>query len=78
MTVGTALLTSLALALTWTPTLSHYLLRRRRSERRPRSADARGHVATAGFMGRVMRVYVRALRFVLAHPLASGIADASS
>src|SRR5262249_61246177 len=35
ITVGTALLTSLALALTWTPTLSHYLLRRRReSERR--------------------------------------------
>jgi len=29
MTVGTALLTSLALALTWTPTLSHYLLKRK-------------------------------------------------
>ncbi len=28
LTVGTALLTSLLLALTWTPTLSHYLLRR--------------------------------------------------
>ena len=28
VTVATALLTSLALALTWTPTLSHYLLRR--------------------------------------------------
>ena len=26
VTVGTALLTSLALALTWTPTLSHYFL----------------------------------------------------
>ena len=38
VTVGMALLTSLALALTWTPTLSHYFLRRRaaaqRSERR--------------------------------------------
>ena len=32
MTVGTALLTSLALALTWTPTLSHYFLGRRRSQ----------------------------------------------
>ena len=31
VTVGTALLTSLVLALTWTPTLSHYLLRRQRS-----------------------------------------------
>src|SRR5206468_1174086 len=30
ITVGMALLTSLALALTWTPTLSHYLIRRRR------------------------------------------------
>jgi multidrug efflux pump subunit AcrB len=30
VTVGTALLTSLALALTWTPTLSHYFLGRRR------------------------------------------------
>ena len=29
LTVGMALLTSLALALTWTPTLSHYLLRRK-------------------------------------------------
>src|SRR5438874_8390412 len=28
VTVGVALLTSLALALTWTPTLSHYLIRR--------------------------------------------------
>src|SRR5579862_4789075 len=32
MTVGTALLTSLVLALTWTPTLSHYFLRRKASE----------------------------------------------
>src|SRR5690242_5215335 len=30
VTVGVALLTSLALALTWTPTLSHFLLRRRK------------------------------------------------
>ena len=36
VTVGTALLTSLALALTWTPTLSHYFLRRSRSGK-PRS-----------------------------------------
>ena len=68
MTVGTALLTSLALALTWTPTLSHYLLRRRRSEG-AESADALGHVAISGFMGRVMRVYVSTLRLVPARPL---------
>ncbi len=32
VTVGMALLTSLALALTWTPTLSHYFLRNRRTD----------------------------------------------
>jgi CzcA family heavy metal efflux pump len=70
ITVGTALLTSLALALTWTPTLSHYLLKRQGSERASARADAHGHVASTGFMGRLTRTYVRALRFVLAYPLA--------
>jgi CzcA family heavy metal efflux pump len=70
VTVGTALLTSLALALTWTPTLSHYLLRRRGSEHPTSSTDSHGHVATTGLMGRVTRVYVGALRFVLAYPFA--------
>ena len=68
ITVGTALLTSLALAVTWTPTLSHYFLRRK--GKGSESADAHGHIAATGFMGRVLRTYVRALRFVLAHPLA--------
>jgi CzcA family heavy metal efflux pump len=67
ITVGTALLTSLALAVTWTPTLSHYFLRRK--GKGSESADAHGHIAATGFMGRVLRTYVRALRFVLAHPL---------
>ena len=70
VTVGMALLTSLVLALTFTPTLSHYLLRRRGSERPTASADAHGHVAATGFMGWMTRVYVAALRFVLRHPLA--------
>jgi CzcA family heavy metal efflux pump len=70
VTVGTALLTSLALAVTWTPTLSHYFLRRTKSGKPAEESDAHGHVAATGFMGRVMRTYVRALRFVLAHPLA--------
>ena len=68
LTVGTALLTSLALAVTWTPTLSHYFLRRKGQA--SATADTHGHVASSGFMGRVMRTYVRSLRFVLAHPLA--------
>jgi len=71
LTVGTALLTSLALALTWTPTLSHYLLRRTVSEKAG-AADAHGHVSATGFMGRLTNFYARALRFVLAHPIMLG------
>ncbi len=70
VTVGTALLTSLALAVTWTPTLSHYLLRRRGSAHPTASADAHGHVATTGFMGWITRAYDRVLRFVLRYPFA--------
>ena len=73
MTVGTALLTSLVLALTWTPTLSHYLLRRRVSGSATESADSHGHVSSTGFMGRVTRAYDRTLRFVLAYPLVFGV-----
>ncbi len=47
MTVGTALLTSLALALTWTPTLSYFLLRRKSAH-----PHVEGEDASAGFMGR--------------------------
>jgi CzcA family heavy metal efflux pump len=63
LTVAMALLTSLALALTWTPTLSHYLLRRRRT-------GAEQHPERAGrFLGWVIRVYERVLRFALARPI---------
>ena len=74
VTVGMALLTSLALAVTWTPTLSHYLLRRRGARHATASTDSHGHVSSAGWMGRIMRVYVSTLRFVLAHPLTLGVA----
>jgi len=76
VTVATALLTSLALALTWTPTLSHYLLRRRASEHPSETADPRGHVSHTGFMGAVTRAYDRALRFVLRYPIALAAASA--
>lgn len=71
ITVGSALLTSLALALTWTPTLSHYFLRR------PASANEEVHeeVATTGFMGAATRAYQRALDFVIAYPFALGLAS---
>jgi CzcA family heavy metal efflux pump len=68
-TVGTALLTSLALALTWTPTLSYFLLRRK-----PAGAHAEGE-PDSGVMGWVHRVYGRALRFVLDYPLALAAAS---
>ncbi|HML17726.1 MAG TPA: efflux RND transporter permease subunit [Bryobacteraceae bacterium] len=70
VTVGTALLTSLALALTWTPTLSHYFLRSRGAG----GAAAHDRAATTGIMGRITRLYERTLRFVLDHPLALGAA----
>jgi multidrug efflux pump subunit AcrB len=67
ITVGTALLTSLALALTWTPTLSHFLLRRAPSGEVLAAADQHGHIAVRGFMSKLTRAYDRALKFVLAH-----------
>ena len=58
ITVGAALLTSLALALTWTPTLSHYFIRQR-----PMGGERR-----EGLSPRIMRPYERILRVTLEHP----------
>jgi CzcA family heavy metal efflux pump len=69
ITVGTALLTSLVLALTWTPTLSHYLLRRQKSGAAAGSHDAHGHVSTTGFMGKLTRFYAVSLGAALARPV---------
>ncbi len=63
ITVGVALLTSLVLALTWTPTLSHYLLRDRR-------AGAGHHDTVPPWL---LRSYERTLRFTLEHRLALGL-----
>ncbi|HEU5021280.1 MAG TPA: efflux RND transporter permease subunit [Bryobacteraceae bacterium] len=75
VTVATALLTSLALALTWTPTLSHFLLRRGKTNAQPdepeappnagKPAIAHEHAATMGLMGKVTRFYVNVLQFAL-------------
>ncbi len=59
ITVGMALLTSLALALTWTPTLSHYFIRQR---------AANGNRKHEGLSPRIMRPYERILRTTLQHP----------
>ncbi len=65
ITVGSALLASLALALTWTPTLSHFLLRSK-----PKGHHEHHHevVEHHGFLGGVVRVYVRGLHWALGHP----------
>src|SRR5580692_848487 len=60
LTVGMSLITSLALALTWTPTLSHYLLRTRTAG----SSEDQHSVPPS-----VMRVYERVLRLALEHKL---------
>ena len=61
VTVGMALLTSLALALTWTPTLSHYFLRNRR---RDAGTEAK-HESVPAWL---LNSYERTLRFALEHP----------
>ncbi len=74
VTVGTALLTSLGLALTWTPTLSHFLLKRSPNQHSTATTDLHGHKSTTGFMGAVTRLYERTLNFALNFPLAMGLA----
>jgi len=61
ITVSIALVTSLALALTWTPTLSHYFIRSH-GRRPPEELD--------DAPSRAMRVYGSVLRFTLEHRLA--------
>jgi CzcA family heavy metal efflux pump len=63
LTVGMALVTSLALALTWTPTLSHYFLRKKRE--RAEGEPAPEENERSGFLGRILNVYERVLRFAL-------------
>ena len=67
VTVGTALLTSLGLALTWTPTLSHYFIKPR-----PTLKDSGGHGAVPP---RVMAAYERLLRGSLKRPAALLVAS---
>jgi CzcA family heavy metal efflux pump len=62
VTVGVALLTSLVLALTWTPALSYLLVR---SNRR---SEAHGEIPAGSFMGRVIAAYERMIKVVLARP----------
>jgi multidrug efflux pump subunit AcrB len=64
VTVGAGLLTSLALALTWTPTLSHYFLRNR-----ARRDPAEHHAVPP----QLLRTYERSLRIALERKWALGL-----
>jgi CzcA family heavy metal efflux pump len=64
LTVAMALLTSLALALTWTPTLSHFFIR---------SRSGRNLLEHQEVPPRLMRAYARVLRFTLEHRLMLGL-----
>ena len=70
VTVGVALLTSLALALTWTPTLSHFLIRKRGAG----AAAGQGGIKeehsreASRFLAGPVQIYKSALRGALKHP----------
>src|SRR5215831_11169500 len=78
VTMTVSLFTSLLLALTWTPTLSQYFVRRKEErtagEARPSATDAASLLAIeeaqfSGRFGRVVAFYAKALRVILERPL---------
>ncbi len=79
ITMAAALVTSLALALTWTPGLSYVLLKEGKvsgeNHSAPGSEDSEREAEHAGkgtLMGRVLRVHRRVLEWVLAKPVWAG------
>ncbi|HEX8895257.1 MAG TPA: efflux RND transporter permease subunit [Terriglobales bacterium] len=75
ITVGASLLTSLALALTWTPTLSQYFIRGRHGDAKGNTdlddnekLMAAEEASITGRFRRVVDFYERWLRFALEHP----------
>ncbi|HLH08687.1 MAG TPA: efflux RND transporter permease subunit [Terriglobales bacterium] len=79
ITVSVSLLTSLALALTWTPSLSHYLIKKLpENEQTPENQNdhqsdydkllAAEEKTMGGRLGKVVRFYERSLRFALERP----------
>ena len=78
VTMTVALFTSLLLALTWTPTLSQYFVRRKEErtagEHGPSGTDVASLLAVeeahfSGRFGRVVAFYAKALRVILERPL---------
>ncbi len=76
VTMTVALFTSLLLALTWTPTLSQYLVRRKETARtvsgseRPDMAAllAAEEAQLSGFFGRIVEFYARTMRALVKRP----------
>ncbi len=75
ITMTAGLLTSLLLALTWTPALSLAFLGERKKKADPiEPAQEQAHEEKPGkFMGRVLAIHSRALHWALAHPVLLGI-----
>ena len=79
ITVGISLLTSLVLALTWTPNLSQFFIRAKENADSNGEEPANNNIAErlmaaeekslAGRFGKVVRFYERSLRFALERPL---------
>lgn len=74
--MATALITSFALALTWTPNLSQFFVKRKAPAQRPVSDDSEDETkrllkaeeaSMKGFMGRVVNAYERVLKLALEH-----------
>src|SRR6266852_1775685 len=86
ITMTVALLSSLILALTWTPTLSQYFVRRKDSAIAPVSPAGESLTADAllaaeeahlsGFFGRIVDLYVRAMKVILGRPALLAISSA--
>ena len=78
VTVTVSLFTSLLLALTWTPTLSQYLVRRKDTAGVLAASSAGGpdfasllaaeEAHLSGFFGRIVEFYARTMKAVLKHP----------
>jgi len=78
VTMTVSLFTSLLLALTWTPTLSQYLVRRKEAPRAAGERPSGTHVASllaveeaqfTGLFGRIVTFYAKALGAVLERPV---------
>jgi len=70
ITMSVALFTSLLLALTWTPTLSQYLVRRKESQGViPSAGDAVGEEPVSGFFARCVEFYARIMQAVVKRPI---------